>query len=319
MAGNKAERETERHAEPLAERRAHEGSPLRLLVVDAYPEQGRNNLAGAGGTEGGTLYRRMLERMAPDAEIEVVHPADATAEYANAESFAAGYDGAVWTGSNLSILDRGTPAVERLVEFAVALLASGVPSFGSCFAVQLAAVATGGRCTANPRGREFGVAREIRLTEAGAAHPLYRGKATVFDAFTSHADEVAVLGSNAELLATNGWSRVQAAALEGDTGSFWAVQYHPEYDCHEVASLCRLRRQELVAQGTFATKALADRHIEMLEKLHTEPNDAEVATSLGIGAALLDTEARTREVRNWLDARVLGECAMSPEGNSQNP
>jgi GMP synthase (glutamine-hydrolysing) len=270
---------------------------LHLVVVDAYPAAGRRALTDAGGTEGGALYRRMLARMEPTAQIDVVHPADASPELTQ-------WDGAVFTGSNLSILDREAPPVERLVEFTQRLLRSGVPCFGSCFAVQLAAVALGGSCAANPKGREFGISRAIRTTDAGAAHPLYRGKPRVFDAFTSHADEVAVLPPGAQLLASNDWSRVQASCIDGERGSFWALQYHPEYDCHEVASLCRLRKNELVAQGTFASEDAALHYIALLETLHADPCDADAAAALGASAGVLDPDVRTREVRNWLDARV---------------
>ena len=68
-----------------------------------------------------------------------------------------------------------------------------LPSFGSCFAAQLVAVAAGGSVRANPKGREFGLARKIELSAAGRAHPLFAGKPAVFDAYTSHGDEVDTL------------------------------------------------------------------------------------------------------------------------------
>ena len=180
------------------------------------------------------------------------------------------------------------------------LLAAGVPSFGSCFAIQLAAVALGGRCGASPNGREFGIARKIRLNAEGRAHPLYRDKPEVFDAFTSHADEVVELPPETSVLASNDWSDVQGASA----GDFWAVQYHPEYDLHEVASLCRLRKQELVAQGTFSKDEEADRYIESLEALHADPSRDDLATALDVGESLLDEEIRTLEVRNWTLERL---------------
>src|SRR6266403_1796200 len=60
-----------------------------------------------------------------------------------------------------------------------------VPSFGSCWAAQMAVVAAGGMVRANPRGREMGIARKIALTPEGRGHPLYAGKGAVFDAFIS--------------------------------------------------------------------------------------------------------------------------------------
>ena len=268
-----------------------------VLIVDAYPREGRERLADSGGTEAGALYRRMLERIAPGLETEVCHPADG--ELPETSSLP-GYAGAIWTGSNLSILEQDDPKVSRQVGLARDLLAAGVPSFGSCFAIQLAAVALGGRCGASPNGREFGISRKIRLSAEGRAHPLYRAKPDVFDAFTSHADEVVELPPETSLLASNGWSKVQGACM----GDFWAVQYHPEYDLHEVASLCRLRVQELVAQGTFSDDGEAHRYIEHLEALHADPSRDDLAKTLDVGESLLNDEIRTLEVRNWIEERV---------------
>jgi GMP synthase (glutamine-hydrolysing) len=276
-------------------------SNLCVLVVDAYPREGRERLEGCGGTAGGELYRRMLAGIARDVglelTLEIVHPADA-----EAPARALGeYHGAAWTGSNLSILDRNDPRVSRQIDLARDLMAAGVASFGSCFAVQIAATALGGHCQASPNGREFGISRTIELSPEGREHPLFAHKPRVFDAFTSHADEVAVLPQGSELLASNGWSRVQAASIDGEASSFWAVQYHPEYDLHEVASLCRLRRKELVAQGSFASETAADTFIDELEALHADPTNSDLAASLAVEDTLLDERTRTREVRNWIE------------------
>lgn len=275
---------------------------LRILVVDAYPREGRARLADAGGTEAGELYRRMLERWGGDLRVEVVHPADD--ERPEARELA-DYDGALWTGSNLSVLDADAPRVARQIDLARELLAAGVPGFGSCFAIQLATVALGGRCAASPRGREFGISRRIRLSADGRSHPLYRDKPAVFDAFTSHADEVVALPPGTRLLASNDWSNVQAASLArpapgAPAAPFWAVQYHPEYDLHEVASLCCLRRRELVQQGTFPSEEAADAWVADLEALHADPSRSDIARRLDVGDSLLDEVVRTREVRNWL-------------------
>ena len=172
-------------------------------------------------------------------------------------------------------------------------------------------MAAGGRCAASPRGREFGAARRIELTADARSHPLYRDKPAIFDAFTSHVDEVVELPDGARLLASNEWSRVQAAAIEHGRSEFWAVQYHPEYDLHEVASLCRLRSDELVAQGTFPDRAAADRYVERLEALHREPTRGDLAERLDLGPSLLDPELRTLEVRNWLEhLRARGASAL---------
>ena len=273
--------------------------PLRLLVLDAYAPEGREALRNAGASEAGALYERMLRRLAPDASVARAYPADPDPALPDAEGLRA-YDGVCWTGSSLTIHQEDDPRVRRQIDFARTVYEAGVPSFGSCWAAQLAVVAAGGRCARNPRGREFGVSRRIALSRSGRVHPVFAGKPDVFDAFTSHCDEVVILGRSATLLASNDWSRVQAVDVACGRGRFWAVQYHPEYDLHEVASLCRLRADELVAEGRFATRADADRYVFDLEALHREPGRLDLRRELEIDEALLDEDLRTREVRNWL-------------------
>jgi GMP synthase (glutamine-hydrolysing) len=277
----------------------------RLLVLDAYAPEGRAALREAGGTEAGALYARMLARLEPEARVEIAWPADPDPDLP-AGADLAGYDGIAWTGSSLTIHHADDLRVARQIELAGAAYRAGVPSFGSCWAAQLAVAAAGGRCARSPRGREFGVARGIRLSDEGRAHPLFAGKTEPFDAFTSHEDEVVGPGSGAAVLAGNDWSRVQAVDVARGAGRFWAVQYHPEYDWHEVASLARLRRDELVAQGTWPSARDADAWIERAEALHASPDDAELAAALGAGPDLLDPAVRTREAANWLAALRAG-------------
>ncbi len=86
------------------------------------------------------------------------------------------YDGVTMTGSALNIYNGGEP-VTRQIELAKAVFAAGVPFFGSCWGLQVAVTAAGGEVRANPRGREFGFARRILLTDAGSAASFVRGKA----------------------------------------------------------------------------------------------------------------------------------------------
>jgi len=274
---------------------------VRLLVLDGYAREGRAALRGAGGTEAGALYRALLQRLAPSADVDVAHPADGVLELPSARELA-DYTGVVWTGSSLTIHDEADERVTRQIELAREIAKHRVPSFGSCWAAQIATVAAGGRCAANPRGREFGISRGIRLSDAGRQHPMYRGKPARFDALTSHADHVVELGPVIRCLASNDWSPVQAVENTAKASPFWAVQYHPEYDLHEVASLARLRRRELVEQGTFRDAADADRTIADLEALNEDPSREDLKQRLDLDDSVLDAGVRTLEVRNWLHA-----------------
>lgn len=276
---------------------------MRFLVLDAYSTEGRQALVAADGTAAGLLYERMLGSLEPESSIDILFPADADSSLPEGVALE-DYDGLAWTGSDLTMHSDDDPRVDRQIELAKAAYEAGVPSFGSCYGIQLSVVAAGGECTANPRGREFGVSRWISLTPEGRGHSMYRGRGEVFDAFTCHADMVSSLPPGSTLLAANDFTSVQGVVVEHRGGCFWAVQYHPEYDLHEVASLCRLRRADLVAQGTFRDDEDAGLFIDKLEALHGDPSRSDIADELGIGAPVLDFSQRTSEVRNWIDDKV---------------
>ena len=131
------------------------------------------------------------------------------------------------TGSALNVYNGG-PGITEQVEMCRAAMATGVPVFGSCWGLQVAVTAAGGEVVLNADGRELGIARKIRLTEAGQGHPLYDGKPDVFDAVAVHLDEVSRLPDGAVVLSCNGHSPVQALEFSVPGGStFWGVQYQP--------------------------------------------------------------------------------------------
>jgi len=270
---------------------------LRLLVLDAYDAAGRSALRGAGATLAGDLYARLLRQLEPGARVDVA--VDGEQGFALPAALDR-YDGIAWTGSNLTI-HRDTPGVRRQLEFARAAFAAGVPSFGSCWAVHIAVTAAGGRCEANPRGREFGIARKIVLNDSGRTHPMFAGKALAFDALASHEDHVVAVGATTQVLAGNEFSPVQAVEVRHGRGVFWAVQYHPEYALLDVAQLGVLRAPQLIDQGFFAGLDEARSFLRDLEDLHGNPDRRDLAYRLAAGADVLDSETRTREARNWLD------------------
>lgn len=275
----------------------------RFLILDGYDAPGRAALDQASCTRAGTLYVNMLKAALPDAQADVMHPADASTTLPTS-AVLADYDAVLWTGSSLTIYHT-SPEVLRQVELARAVYKAGVPSFGSCWALQIAALAAGGTCRLNPKGREFGVARKISLTDAGSAHPLYRGKAVCFDGFTSHFDDVETLPPNTPILSSNSVTDIQAACVEHQGTSFWAVQYHPEYDLNEIAGLARFRADGLISDGHFANQAALNTYVDELEALQADHTRIDLAWKFGIDQDVLDPAIRQLEFRNWLDAVVL--------------
>ena len=275
----------------------------RFLVVDGYARAGREELASGGASIAADLYAAMLRRVVPGAVVDAVYPSDPDSALPKGAAIGQ-YDGIGWTGCSLTIYEDD-PRVKRQIDFCRAAFDAGVPSFGSCWAIQIAAVAAGGLCAPNPRGREMGLARKIQLTAAGRGHPMYAGKPDVFDAFISHVDEVTHLPPGAVSLASNAFTQVQAACVTLGLGRFWSVQYHPEYDLHEMARLIYCRRAKLRDLGFFKDIAQADAYVDQLEALHADPSRSDLAWALGIDADVMRPEIRQCEVVNWIEHEVL--------------
>jgi GMP synthase (glutamine-hydrolysing) len=274
----------------------------RILVMDGNLAKLRTRQRDMLGYDSGEGYRRILNRLDPSIKADIVCPADA--DISLPPGVALGdYDGATMTGSALNIYDGG-PAIERQVALAQALFAEGVPFFGSCWGLQVGVTAAGGKVIRNPRGREFGFARRIELTPAGRDHALYGGKPAVFEAPTVHLDSIDVLPPGAIVLAQNDVS-LQAAAFSCQRGTFWGVQYHPEYDPIDIGGVAERYGTRLVEEKFFASKAaLLDFAAEM-KRLQRNPHDPLLNWKYGLGPGVTDEAMRLLELRNWLKHQVM--------------
>ncbi len=278
----------------------------KILVLDGYPKEHRELLSAHQGTLAGELYAQRLRAVSAQCEPVVAYPADLDFKLPTGTGLS-DFDGIVWTGSSLTIHDQNDKRVERQIRFAQSAYEANVPMFGSCWAAQMAVTAAGGQCGLNPKGREFGIARKISLTSAGRGHPMYAGKGDVFDGFTSHQDEITNVPSGAVVLASNNFTSVQAVDVTFKGGSFWAVQYHPEYDLHEIASLCRWRKEGLTEQGNFSSIEDAVAFIDKMQNLHEQPSRTDLRWQLGIDDDVLNTDVRHIEIRNWLNCKVFSQ------------
>ncbi|QRG08256.1 type 1 glutamine amidotransferase [Xanthobacter dioxanivorans] len=276
----------------------------RLLVVEGNTAEARARQVAFGGQVASEGYAQLLRELFPGAvTVDICYPADPGANLPDAGGLE-GYDGIAVTGSSLNIYNGGRE-IGQQVDLMRTAFTTRVPIFGSCWGLQLLTVAAGGRVRRNPRGREVGFGRRIRLTPDGGAHPLFAGKPAVFDAMTVHLDEVEALPEGARLLATNDHSQVQAAAFPAGRTVCWGVQYHPEYPFREMAAIFRRLRPSLVAEGFFLDDDEEAAFIADLEHFEREPGNMALAWRHGIDGAVIAKEVRTRELANWITHQVL--------------
>jgi GMP synthase (glutamine-hydrolysing) len=275
------------------------------------PETRAEHVA-AGGIVASKGYAELLQHLLPGAVVDICFPGDEGANLPNGEALE-GYDGVAITGSGLHVYDS-IPAVTRQVELVRAVLATGTPVFGSCWGLQVLTVAAGGAVRKNPKGREIGFGRRIKLTDDGRKHPMYVGKPEVFNAPTVHLDEVATLAPGATLLATNETSNVQSVEIRTGGAVAWGVQYHPEYPLREIAAIVRRIGLRLIDEGFFLDSKEIATFAGDLDALDRNPGEKRLSWRYGISRNVLDKTLRTGEIANWLQYQVLPTRAKRGRG-----
>jgi GMP synthase (glutamine-hydrolysing) len=272
----------------------------RILVIDGNRAATRAQQVAAGGQPTGEGYAQVLQSLAA-VNCDIVRPADGEVRFAPGSGLAS-YDGVAITGSALNVYDGGAH-IERQIELARAVFAAGAPFFGSCWGMQVAVTAAGGRVRPNPRGREFGFARRIELGAAGRRHPMFTDKPAVFEAITVHRDDIERLPDGAVVLAGNDMG-LQAIELRHGRGTFWGVQYHPEYSFDEIAATALRYGATLIEEQLFADRAELDAFVAELRALMHDPGDRRLTWKHGLGPAMQQESYKLAELRNWLQLQV---------------
>jgi GMP synthase (glutamine-hydrolysing) len=299
MGRNAARRRTQGAENPM---NIVSSKPLRLLVVDGYKRAQREEYVRDAGATPSEAYAAELRRIEPSLVTDICLPADDGANLPDGAGLSS-YDGIALTGSSLHI-HSPEPAVTRQIELMRAIYKSGTPCFGSCWGIQIGAVAAGGTVALNPNGLEIGFARRIAMTDAGTRHPLLAGRPAAFDAPAIHFDSIVAPPADATILAANAMSPIQAAEFRQDGGVFWGVQYHPEFSLRLIATILRRHRRTLIDQGLRRDEADTGAWLADLDALDADPSRRDLAWAHGLDDEVLDPGKRVTELRNFIEVRV---------------
>ncbi len=272
--------------------------PHYLIAQSELPEERETRRRRAGKSSGET-YAATLQQMQPGIDTTVVAPADDDDDPWTVETIAR-FDAVFLTGSPMHVYED-RPPVRRQLAFMRQVFAAGVPSFGSCAGLQIACVAAGGRVRKMPERMEAGIARRINATDAGRTHPLLAGRPPCWDALAIHGDEVDALPPGAILLASNAVTRVQAAEIRFDRGTFWGVQYHPELALREIAVAIAAQAADLVDAGLADGEGDVETWSDDLAALHDDPENRALRWRLGVDGEFAEERLRRREIGNFLE------------------
>lgn len=262
--------------------------PTVLIIESNTPDM------VAAGQSAARPFVACFSALAPGLQARVAAP---YAQPVHADQLK-GCQAVVFTGSGVGWGVDAPQAAPLRAAFDLVAKA-GLPMWGSCNGLQLAAFMLGGAVGPSDRGVELGLARDMRLSDAGRTHPAMAGRENGFSAPCIHRDEVTALPPAMVVLASNAHSHVQMAVCEGQGVQFWGSQYHPELSLADIADYLRQR------DGVFA------QHGTALAQLEAVAQNPDAAPSLGGAPADLAMPQRARELTNWLVHIGMAETLSS--------
>lgn len=260
---------------------------MRLLVVEGNTEDTWRKRQALGGVPYHKRFEIMLKILRPQTQVAFAFPAEKDSNLPTQADLTR-FDGVLWTGSSLYVNDA-QPAVHRQLTFAHDVFRSGVPFYGSCWGLQIAAVVAGGQVTTCKKGREFGITSPISLTEEGRKYPGFASRKGGFQALCIHLDEVSRLPENAIVLAGNDHSNIQAVTIRYKKSEFFGVQYHPEFMVSDLVFIARHMSATLIGEGLFGSVEDVEGFAKGLEQSHNLPE------------TITDYLQHIQEIKCWLD------------------
>jgi len=255
---------------------------LNLLIVEGNTKEENVNFAKAGCVPQSQNFKKHIQKIEPNTEIDIVEPTDDNS-IAKIISSLKKYEGVVLTGSTLR-LNKDTEEVKKHIEFAKTCFKHEKKIFGACWGLQVTVMAAGGKCRVSPNGPHIGIAYDIELTEEGKKHKIYSTKTKKFTTPAFNYDEVEIPPKDSILLASDKINRFQALHFYVGKSEIWGLQYHPEIPYDYMIKLIKHRSKSMLEKNVFKNQDEINKHINSIEKAKIDLSD----------------DARTIELKNWL-------------------
>ncbi len=204
---------------------------IKILVIEGNSEDIMQHTLARGFRLACHAYRDALAFHDNDIQYDFAFPF--ARHWENGLDLLQNYNGFVQTGSAIP-QTAGEPGTEPYMQLLEKALATGAPVLGSCWGLQTASVALGGKAEPNVAGSEIGLALDIELTAEGMAHPLFEGMPQKFHSPCWHRDHVTRMPDGAVRLAGNAVSEIQAMEYRRNGVDYLGFQYHPETPLEEM-------------------------------------------------------------------------------------
>jgi len=256
---------------------------LNILIVEGnIPEDSEVFIRAAGSTAADNLKNLVL-KLEPNSYIKIINPGK-DEETKDALQNMHKFNGIIFSGGAMRMNDM-TDEIKRHINFASNCFKHNKKILAICWGLQICSTAAGGRVTPGKNGPHIGIAPNVEINNEGQKNLIYKNKKIFFTTPAFNFDEVSEIPEGATLLSSDRVNKVMGIYFKSGNSEIWGLQYHPDYEYHQMVNLSIERKDKMILNKNFQDEEDFQKHMNYMKDEEKK----------------LDFENRTCEVRNWLD------------------
>jgi len=256
---------------------------LNILIVEGNIPKDSEVFIRAAGASASVNLKNLVLKLEPNSNVKIINPG-IDEETKKALEVINIYHGIIFTGGAMRINDL-TDEIKKHINFASNCFNHKKKILAICWGLQVCSTAAGGRVASGKNGAHIGIASSVEINKEGQKNLIYKNKKLKFTTPAFNFDEVCEAPEGATLLSSDKVNKVMCIYFKSGNSEIWGLQYHPDYEYHQMINLSNERKDQMIANKYFKDKNDFENHINYIKDEDKK----------------LDFENRTCEVKNWLN------------------
>ena len=256
---------------------------LNILIVEGNNSDDSSVFVKAAGATAADNLQNLVLKLEPNSNTKIINPSNYDETKEALENISR-FNGIIFTGGAMRINDM-TDEIKRHINFASNCFKHDKKILAICWGLQVCSVAAGGSVEPAKNGAHIGIATDVMINKEGQNNLIYKNKETTFTSPAFNYDEVCQIPDGATLLSTDKVNHVMAIHFKPGKSEVWGLQYHPDYEYHQMINLANARKDRIIKNKQFKDENDFENHMNFIKEEDKK----------------LNFENRTCEVRNWLD------------------
>ena len=256
---------------------------LNVLIVEGNNPKDSEVFVRAAKASCSENLKNIILKFEPTSNVTIINPANDNETNKALENMDQ-YNGIIFTGGAMRLNDM-TDEIKKHINFASNCFKYDKKILAICWGLQVCSTAAGGSVEPAKNGAHIGIATDVIINKEGQNNLIYKNKNTTFTSPAFNYDEVCQIPEGATLLSSDKINRVMAIHFKPGKSEVWGLQYHPDYEYHQMISLANARKDRIIKNKQFKDENDFENHMNYIKEEDKK----------------LDFENRTCEVKNWLD------------------